>query len=432
MKKLEIGNFNVKDIVFGEKTFFENGILTVNEEEAMEAINPDGKLTNIKLHIVHPGDSVRICPVKAAAEPRFRPDGRPLFPGYTGPVSPCGEGLLYAMKGIAVLVSGHYSSMGDGVLDMSGPGAEHCYHATTTNLVIYAERTNEKELDYTLREEDEFRISAHYMAEYLGRTLAGREPDHWECYDLDDVGKQAEEQKLPRVGYVMTVISQLARGINDLFFGQDCGNMMPLLVHPQEILDGFLLSGMGLSGQAITTYDCQNLPMIKKLYEEHGKTINFVGVILSPADVSDSMKLRNAISTAEIAERLKLDGAFVQEWGGGSNVDVDTFYLLRRLEDKGIKTVGIMDEHIGKMYTDSKADAIVSAGETSTIIELPPMDKVIGDDESLVRDYYYGAWSTHATLGPSLRPDHSVIINTFALACGGNATGWLKRTVKEY
>ena len=34
-----------------------------------------------------------------------------------------------------------------------------------------------------------------------------------------------------------------------------------------------------------------------------------------------------------------------------------------------------------------KADAIVSVGETSTIIELPPMDKVIGDDESLVRDY---------------------------------------------
>lgn len=97
------------------------------------------------------------------------------------------------------------------------------------------------------------------------------------------------------------------------------------------------------------------------------------------------MKLRNAISAAQIAERLKLDGAFVQEWGGGSNVDVDTFYLLSHLEDKGIKTVGIMDEHIGKVYTDPKADAIVSVGETSTIIELPPMDKVIGDDESLVR-----------------------------------------------
>lgn len=437
MKKLEIGNFYVKDIVFGVETVFEDGVLTVNKDEAVQVINPDGKLKNIELYVVHPGDSVRICPVKGAVEPRFRPDGRALFPGYTGPVSACGEGQLYAMKGIAVLASGRYSSMGDGILDMSGPGAEYCYFAATTNLVINAERTNEKELDYTLREEDEFRISAHYMAEYLGKALEGKQPEEWEIYDLDAGEKQTGEKtpdakKLPRVGYVMTVISQLAKGINDLFLGQDCNNMMPLLVHPQEILDGFLLGGMGLAGQAITTYDCQNLPMIKRLYQEHGKTIDFAGVILSPADVSDSMKLRNAISTAQIAEQLRLDGAFVNEWGGGSNVDVDTFYLIRYLEDKGIKTVGIMDEHIGKVYTDPKADAIVSVGETSPIIELPPMDQVIGDDRSLVRNYYYGAWSTHTTLGPSLRPDHSVIVNTYALACGGNPSSWLKRAVKEY
>lgn len=432
MKKLEIGNFQVRDIVFGEKTGFEKGILTVNKEEAVRAVNPDGKLKNIELYVVYPGDSVRICPVKASVEPRYRPDGRALFPGYTGPVTTCGEGIIYAMKGITVLVSGHYSSMGDGVLDMSGPGAEYSYHARTVNLVIYAERTNEKELDLTLREEDEFRISAHYMAEYLGRTLKDQEPETWECYELEPGEKVAGEKNLPRVGYVMTVISQLSKGINELFLGQDCNNMMPLLVHPNEILDGFLLGGMGLTGQAVTTYDCQNMPMIKRLYQEHGKTINFVGVILSPADVSEAMKLRNSISTAEIAERLKLDGAFVQEWGGGSNIDVDEFYLLSRLEDKGIKTVGIMAEHLGKMYTDPKADAVVSVGDTSTIIELPAMEKVIGDDESLIRDYYYGAWSTHATLGPSLRPDHSVVVNTFALACGGNNSAWLSRTVKEY
>lgn len=432
MKELKIGNFYAEDIKFGNETAFEDGILTINKEEAAQVINPEGKLKNIELHVVHPGDSVRICPVKAAVEPRFRPDGRTLFPGYTGPVSSCGEGILYAMKGIAVLVSGHYSNMGDGVLDMSGPGAKYCYHASTTNLVIYAERTNEKELDYTLREENEFRIAAHYMAEYLGKTLKGQDPAVWEHYDLEKGAQAAREKKLPRVGYVMTTISQLANGINDIFLGRDCHNMMPLLVHPQEILDGFLVGGLGLTGQGITTYDCQNLPMIKRLYEEHGKTLDFAGVILSPADVSDDMKVRNAVSTAMIAERLELDGAFVNEWGGGSNVDVDTFYLLGQLEDRGIKTVGIMDEHLGKMYTDPKADAIVSVGDTSTVIELPPMEQVIGDDESLVRDYYYGAWSTHATLGPSLRPDHSVVINTFALACGGNPSGWLKRTVKEY
>ena len=86
-KKLEIGNFYVKDIVFGNKTRFQNGILTVNKEEAIACVDPDGTLANLNLHIVHPGDRTRIMPVKAAVEPRFRPDGRCTFPGFTGPIS---------------------------------------------------------------------------------------------------------------------------------------------------------------------------------------------------------------------------------------------------------------------------------------------------------------------------------------------------------
>ncbi|MFR6217028.1 MAG: hypothetical protein ACLUKO_08420 [Enterocloster bolteae] len=43
MKKLEIGNFLVRDIVFGEKTAYEGGILC-EQEEATKAINPLGSL----------------------------------------------------------------------------------------------------------------------------------------------------------------------------------------------------------------------------------------------------------------------------------------------------------------------------------------------------------------------------------------------------
>lgn len=432
MKKLTIGNFNVQDIRFGETTDYKDGILYVNEAEASEVINPEGKLRDIKLHIVHPGDSVRILPVKAATEPRFRPDGRCLYPGYTGPVSECGNGAIYAMKNIAVLSVGKYSSMGDGVLDMGGPGAEYCYFSTTTNLVIYAERTNEKDLDLTLREEDEFRKAAHYMAEYLGKTLEGMQPDSTEEYCLEEKMEQEGGKDLPKVAFVMNVISQLDNGINDLFAGRDCHNMMTLLVHPNEILDGFLLGGMGLHGQSITTYSMGNLPIIKRLYAEHGKTIDFKGVILVPADVSAEMKQRNKIRTGEIAEMLGVDAAIVCEYGGGSNVDVDEFYNLAELESRGIKTVGMFVEHAGKMLVDGKADAIVTTGDTSTVVHLPKLDTVIGDEQSLIRDYYYGAWTQHDKYGPSLQDDGSIVVNTFALAIGGNPSGWLKRRVREY
>lgn len=432
MKKLEIGNFHVKDIQFGEKTSFKDGILTVNKQEAIMQVDPKGVLKNIELYIVHPGDSTRLVPAKAAVEPRFRPDGRCIFPGFTGPIEACGDGILYAMKGISVISCGKYSSMVDGLVDMSGPGAEHSMFSDMVNLLVYAERKEEKDLDLTIRVENEQKLAAHYLAEYVAKTLKDQEPEDWECYELEPGAAEAEAKHLPRVAYFMLICSQLGVGTNDTIFGGDCANMLTMLVHPNEVLDGMLVSKFGLMGQAQTSYSYQNQPVIKRLYEEHGKTINFVGVVLCPADVSNEMKLRVKIRSGELASLLKLDGAVVAEWGGGSNIDVDFFYHLAELEDRGIKTAGIMSEHGGKMMQDPKGNAIVSGGDTGAVYELPPMDLVIGDLESVVRDYYYGSWAQHDELGPSLRPDGSLIINMYMIGEGGNMTGFLKKTVKEF
>ena len=47
--KLEIGNFQVKDVVFGEKTMFNNGILTINKEEAIAFIKEDEHITDVDI-----------------------------------------------------------------------------------------------------------------------------------------------------------------------------------------------------------------------------------------------------------------------------------------------------------------------------------------------------------------------------------------------
>ena len=432
MKKLEIGNFYVKDIRFGSKTSFHEGVLTVNEEEAIACLNADGKLTNIKLYIVRPGDSARLVPAKAAVEPRFRPDGRAVFPGYTGPVKTAGEGLVYALKNMSVICCGKYGNMVDGMVDMSGPAAKHSIYSQLINLVVYAERAVEKDLDLSIRVEDEQRKAVHLLAEYVAKSVAEQEPEEWERYELETGAAEAERKGLPRVAYYMTIISQLANGCNEMVYGADCHNMLSMYMHPNEILDGALASQFGLMGQTTTAYGFQNNPVIKRLYKEHGKTIDFVGVVLFPGDVTNDMKLRVRSISGELASALKLDAAIVAEWGGGSNVDVDLFYQLAELEDRGIKTVGIMSEHGGKMMQDPKGDAIVSGGDTNEVYELPPMDLVIGDLESTVRDYFYGSWPVHDTYGPSLRPDGSLVVNMYMMADGGNSTGFLAKTVKEY
>ena len=429
--KLQIGNFHVKDIVFGPETSYKDGILTVNKEEALACLDPKDKLTNMDIYIVHPGDSVRIAPVKNSVEPRFRPDGRASYPGYTGPLKPAGDGVVYALKGMTVLASGKYSSMGDSIVDMSGLGAKYTHLAQNVNLVVYAERKEERDLELTMRVEDEQRRAAFLLADYVAKAVANQEPEDWEEYDLAPGAEEAKAKGLPRVALFMTIVSQLASGINEMIYGQDCHNMLPVFLHPNEVLDDVLITGE-TSGTCASTDSFQNHAVIKRLYAEHGKTINFVGVVAVPADVSDNMKLTNKFCAGTLATALELDGAIVEEYGGGSNIDVDYFYILAELEDRGIKTTGIACESVGKMMVDPKADALVSGGELGEVIELPAMDKVIGDIQSITRDYYFGAWTEHDEYGPSLRPDGSLIVNSFIISHGGNMTGRTTGAVREY
>ena len=81
--KLTIGNFYVKDIVFGDELSFKDGVLTINKEEALALVKEDDRITEADLYIAKPGDKIRLCPVKEAIEPRVRPDGKGNFPGYT-------------------------------------------------------------------------------------------------------------------------------------------------------------------------------------------------------------------------------------------------------------------------------------------------------------------------------------------------------------
>ena len=432
MKKLEIGNFYVKDIVFGDRTSFQDGILTVDREEAMTCVDPDGTLKNISLHIIRPGDRTRVMPVKAAVEPRFRPDGRAVFPGFTGPVARCGEGVLYAMKGMTVLCCGKYAISSDGLIDMSGPAAEHSIFSKMPHLVVYAEKIDERDIDEAFRYENDQKRAAFLLAEYVARTLDGREPEKWERYELETGAAEAERKGLPRVAYFYTSESQYPEGCCDTILGEDTGDMMPVLVHPNAMLDGQLVSMTGMMGDSFTTYSFQNHPIVKRLYQEHGKTLNFVGVVVCPSDDQNEMKQRVRICSGELASMLKLDGAVVASQAGGSNFDVDFFFLVAELEDRGIKTIGYKGEHNGHTMLDPKADAIVIGGDSGTIFELPPMDRVIGDPQSAVRDFYYGAWSVHDEFGPSLRPDGSLIVNGCMIADCANNNGFTTKTVIDF
>jgi len=440
--KLEIGNFHVKDIVFGDKTAFENGILMINKQEALEVVKEDEHITDADLIIAKPGDQVRIVPVKDAIEPRVRVGGGTIFPGVIEELEPVGDGRSHALKGCSVLVVGkHWGGFQDGLIDMSGEGAKYSLFSQLQNICLVADTDEEFERYEQQKKNHALRWAGMRLAEYLGKAVADLVPEEIESFELPSITKRsAEVQALPSVVYVMQLQSQMEEsGYNDLVYGWDANHMLPTFMHPNEVLDGAIVSGSFMPcSSKWSTYDSQNNPTIKKLYAEHGKSINFLGVIMSNLNVALEQKNRAAIFVSQIAKSLGADGAIVAEEGYG-NPDADFIACIVALEKAGVKTVGITNECTGRdgasqplVALDELANAIVSCGNVSELIELPPMETVIGELEALARDGFSGGWDNDSILGSSVRPDGSIIMENNAMFCGDRVSGWSTKIMKEF
>lgn len=440
--RLEIGNFFIQDVVFGAKTAYANGVLTINKEEALAFIKEDKHITEVDLEIAKPGDDTRIVPIKEAAEPRVRPDGRSVFPGVTGELEAAGEGRVHALKGMSVLgVGKHWGSFGDGLLDMGGEGAKYSYFSQLINVCIVADTDEEAERHEQQKKNTAIRMATHRFAEYLGEAVKDLEPEEMEVFELAPITKRsAAENALPSVVLVMQPQSQMEElGYNDQVYGWDMNRYVPSFMNPNEILDGAMISGSFMPcSSKWSTYDFQNFPTLKRLYQEHGKTLNFLGVIMSNLNVSLEQKKRASIFVAQMAKSLGADGAIVTEEGYG-NPDADYIMCLAALEDVGVKTVGISNECTGRdgasqplVTLDVKANALVSTGNVSDLIKLPPAAKVIGELEALARDGLSGGWSYDEILGSSVKEDGSIIMENNAMFCGDQTPGWSTKTMKEF
>ncbi len=436
--KLEIGNFYVKDIVFGEKTNYENGTLTVNQEEAIAALNPEGNLKNVELYIAHPGERTRILPIKEIVEARVRPDGRAVFPGQTGGMALSGKGKLFALKNMAVTAVGVYAGSGDGMLDMAGPAAELTHFSELIHLCFKAENVDGSENVYgPYKKNTYFRLGAQLLGEYIGKAVLGQEPEDWEIYD----NTTEVSAELPRVGLVLQLSTAFVKepGFVCRLYGEDTVYLVPTMLNANEVLDGALCGDtLFFASFKLFTYDYQDMPLIKELYAEHGKTLNFIGVFLDVNPAVADLKIRDSDRIASMAEMMKLDGAVVVNTANGHS-EIDFFTTIIKLEEIGVKCVGQCMESPGhgggmqsKVMLDARANAIVSTGADHVVLNLPAMDKVIGKLDSVNHDGYPGAWSYDPEYGPSLHEDGSLVVDSLIIAGHDGNAGWSHKVCKSY
>ncbi len=435
--RLEIGNFHVKEITFGDKTAFSGGVLSINKKEALDVVREDEHITSAELHIVNPGDMVRLCPVKEAIEMRCKvKGGTHLFPGVTGELAPAGEGTLHALKGASLIVVGeHWGSFQDGLIDMGGPFQRNTLFGALRNLVLVADTDEIFEQREQQKKNHALRWAGMRLAEYVGSCLKDLTPEETEVFDLPPLNERSPEvQKLPGVVYVLQPQTQMeALGYNTLVYGWDGNRMLPTFMHPNEILDGAVVSGsfMPVSSK-ISTYQWQNSMTIRKIMAEHGKTLNFLGIVMSNLNVAMDQKQRSAQMVASMASNLGAEGAFVAEEGYG-NPDVDFIQVLVELEKVGVKTVGITNECTGRdgasqplVAIDEAANAIVSCGNVSQYLELPPMPVVLGELEAMARDGLSGGWEG------CVKEDGSLVMENNGMFCADGVCGASLKTCREF
>ena len=381
--KLELGKIRIRDIRFSDHAGIRDGILYVSENELREIVLQEDGIENVCFDIARPGESVRITPVKDVIEPRVKISGPGgIFPGMVSGGETVGEGRTFALSGMALVTAGPIVGFQEGIIDMSGPGALYTPFSQTINLVMVcrpAEGIEPHEYEKAVR------LAGLRTAAAIGELARDLEPDETAVYEFCDFREGTEKfPGLPRVAYVQMLQSQGL--LHDTYvYGVDAKRILPVLISPTELMDGAVVSGNCVSAcDKNPTYIHENNPVIEDLYEQHGKTLYFVGQILTNENVYLEDKERSSNLTARLCRMLGLDGVIISQEGFG-NPDTDLIMNCRKIEAEGIRTVIITDEYAGRdgrsqslADAHKSADAVVTGGNANELVHLPAMDELIG------------------------------------------------------
>src|SRR2546422_10132389 len=127
--RLEVGTIQIRDVEIGRATALTDHTLVIHPEELRTLVLEDSHFADVQVHLVKPGESVRVIHVLDVVEPRWKvagPGG--VFPGFVSPALTVGEGRTHRLAGVAVAevgapVPGESTVFRQRLIDMAGAGA---------------------------------------------------------------------------------------------------------------------------------------------------------------------------------------------------------------------------------------------------------------------------------------------------------------------
>ncbi len=382
--RLDIETVQIKEIQEGPETLARDGVLYLNLKELQEEILTDSRFASVDINLVYPGDAVRVVNLMDVVQPRCKIDRLDAdFPGFIGKMQTAGKGRTRSLAGVAVLVSDprttrKYSAL----LDMYGLGGELSLYGRMRHISISPQiAAGVEERDF----ENSVKLAGFKTAVFLARAAAGHPPASVETYELD-IPNLERNSGLPRVAYhyQMYTPQHDHHGLPDLcFYGGDVRNLMPTIIHPNEVLDGGVVGHHTIRG--LDTYLIQNHGTIKELYRHHGKDLIFAGVVCDVANMEPVARNRKAMMASSLAKNvLGADGIVLTKIHGGMP-HVDLAAVAIECEKLGVKTAifthplindGTLADSL--LFNNERLDLIITGGATMERIKLPKPERILG------------------------------------------------------
>jgi glycine reductase len=430
-----MATFPVKDVKFGGKTGYNSGILEINKEEMVNLILEDKRVDSADLDLAFPGEKTRIVKVHDVVEPRVKVSGPGCdFPGILGPVETVGEGRTHTLSGVTVMPSAEYQrtilsgteAESAGIIDMWGPGAQLTPFGSTINIVLTVkliDGVTELEAHGAIQSA-EFRLGRR-----LAETTQDSDAESVEVFELSRC-----DPSLPKVVYVLTALTEWHQAHSLVaYYGLPIRESLPTFMHPNELFDGAITVDARRGGGINTTsWIWMTQPITLELLRQHGKQIDFLGVILQRTRFETEFgKQVSSACASQVARLLGADGAVITRIVTSGNNFVDLMLTVQALEQKGIKTVFLTPEWGGKdgmelplAFYVPEATAMVSTGSFERDILILKPDKVIGVGDTKLVNVYAGD-------KPFAPGDDVTIPSSFLMTGGVDWFGHLNLTCEE-
>jgi glycine reductase complex component B subunit alpha and beta len=387
--QLTLAHHPITDLHFDAPARLEGTVLFVDVAQLRGLVLKDDSIVSVDFDIVRPGERCRAGPIFDVIEPRAKAPGCSAdFPGILGAPTPAGMGTTHVLAGAAVSVLAEISpdltrSATGRVLEMSGAPAQASDYAALAHLLVIPHTKPGMPRQAI---EKAYRIAGIRVAVALARTALDHVPADRQTFEPVGPGENGRDG-LPRVAYVGQIFSRQRKPAVDepILYGANTDGMLPVMLHPDEWLDGAIVPSLHSWFGGTETYFYQNHPIILDLYQRHhAREINFVGTIATIAGSDNFDRERHCCAAANLVKwNLQADGAVLSKYGGGLP-HADLAETARLLEGMGIKTAVMVSDvsrdrrvESALLFNVPEVDAIVYNGGNGTRWEVPRVDRVI-------------------------------------------------------